>query len=261
VKVLALVLISAMSLFAQQSDDDFIGTTMYNAVAPLYEQGMSGQMIALCTATAFEKTETGYLFITAAHCVSVADGENADKQKFLFIGVEGDKDFRFVHADVKQVGVERAGEDFAVLDVATAEPFTVLPLGQDVTGHAADKVAAITIPDGFGKMVSLGYVMSPRVNRALFASDMNWVGSMALEMESAPGASGSAIVSLKQRAIVGFLVGSYWTGEVGMSPKISTQAIPVSRFKKFRAAGVSLIPAPKLFPNLKIEGGHEHGKH
>jgi hypothetical protein len=52
---------------------------------------------------------------------------------------------------------------------------------------------------------------------------------MLVEIGSAGGSSGSAIVSENQHAIVGFLVG-------GTNSTIGAIIIPVSRFKTFEAA-------------------------
>jgi S1-C subfamily serine protease len=202
----------------------------YSATALLYRQTESGGMEMTCTATAFEKSEKGYLFATASHCVGEADKlhERVEVVKTRFYLTFDEKaDKKFYPATLEMAGYQPKGDDFSIFSVETADEISIVPLGDEHQDEAGAEVLNIASPNGLGKQIFHGFISSLYVDRPVVEDDINWQGVMLLQIQSGPGSSGSAIVSAKQQAIIGFLVGHY--GE-------NTFVMPVSRFKTWRQA-------------------------
>lgn len=211
---------------------------VYRSVALLYSQDASGSMKMHCTATAYDKKDGGYVFATAAHCVGSDDttkerSANAANQSFFVTFDEADGKM-FYPAKVLGVGYQHRGDDFATFHVKTKEDWPTVPLGDEQKETVADGEGApilnVASPLGLGKQVFHGYISSLSLDRPIVEDDINWKGSMLLQISAGPGSSGSAIVSVRQRAIVGFLVGT-----IGGSNIV---AIQVSKFKTF-AEGIA----------------------
>jgi S1-C subfamily serine protease len=200
----------------------------YQSTALLYSQNDDGGMRMRCTATAFEKSKTGYLFVSAAHCVATDDTQHerveVERTRF-YITYDESGDKKFYPAKIVMVGYQHRGEDFSIFDVKTEEVWETTPLGDEGKEVVGSPLINVASPGGFGKQVFHGWVSSLFIDRPIVEGDINWTGTMFLQIESGPGSSGSALISVGQRAIVAFLVG-HASGNV--------IAMPVSRFKKFR---------------------------
>jgi S1-C subfamily serine protease len=219
--------ITLLLLLASIGGQDLV-KQVYSSTALLYRQTESGGMEMTCTATAFEKTAKGYLFATASHCVGEADKvhERVEVVKTRFYLTFDEKsDKKFYPATLEMAGYQPKGDDFSIFSVETNDPISIVPLGDEHLEEAGADVINIASPRGLGRQVFHGFISSLYVDRPVVEEDINWQGVMLLQIQSGPGSSGSAIVSVKQSAIVGFLVGVY--GE-------NTFVMPVSRFKAFR---------------------------
>ena len=63
---------------------------------------------------------------------------------------------------------------------------------------------------GLGKQLFVGYVSLPKLDRPpVDAGLVKWTDLMLIQIGGGPGSSGSAIISVDQQAIVGFLVGVF----------------------------------------------------
>lgn len=204
------------------------------AVALLYSQDESGGMKMHCTATAYKKVEGGYRFVSAAHCFGT---DNVEKEKSApttnvpyFITFDESKSIKkFYPAEVVFVGFQHRGEDFATLDVKTDESWSTIPLGDEKKEQEGDSFINVASPLGLGKQVMYGTISNMFLDRPVVEGDINWKGTLVLQITGVNGgSSGSALISDKQKAIVGFLV-----GQIGGSTIIG---IPVSRFKAVEAA-------------------------
>ena len=204
---------------------------VYASTALLYGQTQSGGMDMFCTVTAFEKNETGYLFVTASHCVGTSDQVHErveiTKTQFFITFDELKTDKKFYPAKVEMAGYQPVGDDFSILSIETKDDIPLVPLGDEKLEEAGLPVINVASPDGLGKQVFHGTISSLYVDRPVIEEDINWRGVMLLQIQSGPGSSGSAIVSVKQNQIIGFLVGHF--GD-------NTFVMPVSRFKTFRQA-------------------------
>jgi hypothetical protein len=260
IPVLALILFCAPKIRAQVPFEQ----TAYKATAILYGEDTSGSMHMKCTTTAYAKVPNGYLFVTASHCVSNQDtapdgGEKLSKlqnvqpvklmpdENYISFDEVGDK--QFMAAEVVAAGVQEEGNDFSILYVKTLRDISTISIGDESREVIGNPVINIAAPEGLGRQLMHGYISMPKMDRPVKQGSINWSGAMILQIGAGPGSSGSAILSLKQSAIVGFLVGTVDGNNV--------IAIPASRFKawsnlvrdkKYPAWPASMIPkdAPSL---------------
>jgi S1-C subfamily serine protease len=214
------------------------------SVVLLYEQDEAGGMTMLCTGTAYRKIDKGYRFVSAAHCVS---GDDDDEQSEIHFFVTADNHQKtFIPVTLIRAGDKDRGDDFSIFEAVTEEVFEVTPLGDESTLQAGDAVLDISGPHGLGKMTYFGYVTTVKVDRPqLDAHEVKWNNPMIVSIGGGPGSSGAAIVSLDQKAIVGFFVGEFSSGDSGGI------VVPVSQFKKFEGAVDAKTyikkPKPKSF--------------
>lgn len=234
-RILPLILATlALSALLAAAPPDTLSSRLRQAVALLYSQDESGSLQMRCTATAFEKHGGTYLFASAAHCVGSDRSERAADPSTtpFYITFDDAGEKTFFRAQAKMVGYQHKGDDFATFEVASKQTWPTIPLGDekkvDVEDRASAALLNVAAPLGLGKQMFRGFVSNVFLDRPIIQDDINWSGTMLLQISSGPGSSGSALVSEAQEAIVGFLVGT-----VGGSNVIG---IPVSRFKAFRKA-------------------------
>ena len=214
------------------------------AVALLYTEDLSGGMRMTCTATAYEKTAKGYRFVSASHCVSGATDAEQKQEKF-FLTSDGLSEKNFIPAKLIQAGDKNLGDDFSIYEVETDQKFNVIPLGDSSKLEAGDTMIDVAAPMGLGKQLFVGYVSLPKLDRPpVDAGLVKWTDLMLIQIGGGPGSSGSAIVSVDQQAIVGFLVGT-------SQMDIGKLCVPVSKFKAFLAkvASGKYVESPAPAPS------------
>ena len=217
---------------------------VYGSVVLLYAQDDSGNLKMRCTATAYRTLadvdnakkikpkviRQGYRFVTAAHCVS---GETDSEQKlgkyFVTLDTAGPK--TFIPAVLVEAGDKKKGDDFSIFDVVESDSkIPIVPLGTSDSVSLGENVINVAGPEGLGKQFFIGYVSEKHLDRPpLDAGDVQWTDVMLVSIGGGPGSSGSAIVSVAQKAIVGFLVGSKG-GQGGFI------VVPVKKFIDFEKA-------------------------
>lgn len=203
-----------------------------NAVGILYSQEFNGGMTMRCTMTAFEKTKDGYLFASAAHCIG-ADNQSKERSAahkdipfYMTFDEAGNK--TFYPAEPKAVGYQSRGDDFAIFEVKTDKTWPIIPIGTEKDEEEGNAIINVASPLGLGKQVFKGTISSLNLDRPIIQGDINWRGSIGLQIAAEGGSSGSAIISEKQEKIVAFLVGT-----AGGSTVI---AIPATKFTAFKKA-------------------------
>jgi len=225
--------VCSMSLLAQPATAKSFVEKARDATAILYSQSTSGGMRMHCTATVFEAHERdgkkGYLLVTAAHCVAV-DNLITSKVKVsgasFFISFDNEPKQVFHPVHVEGAGFQSRGDDFAVLHAYTDEEWEVLELGDVSSLKPMDEVLNVSAPAGLGLQVLKGHISLVSINRPVKTRGLNWQSAMLVNLSSGPGASGSAVVSVEQEKIIGFVVGG-----IGGNP--TTVVLPVSRFTLF----------------------------
>ena len=206
-------------------DVEYVNKVFYPATALLYSQDSEGGMRMRCTATAINKTEAGYIFVTAAHCGANDDTDHktvSPEKTFFYITPDQRDDKTFMKAEPIGAGYRHRGDDFMLFSVKTEQQFPIIKLGNDP--DALEPVVNIASPLGLGKQVFLGTISSSVLNRPVVEGDINWTDAVTVQLFGTDGgSSGSALVCLSQRAICAFVVGSV--------NKTTMIAMPVSRLK------------------------------
>ena len=226
------VLLLFSSSAKAESKKDFV-QQVYGSVVLLYGQTESGGMQMRCTATAYRIVEKDKVkktrFISAAHCVSGdSDEEQAQGKYFISLDSEGQK--TFIPAALVRAGDKKKGDDFSIFEVE-GDKFPIVPVGDSKALKVGDEVVDVSAPLGLGKIYFQGYVGNVHLDRPpLGAGEVQWTNVMIVEIGGGPGSSGSAVVSVEQKAIVAFVVGSFNGGNLGMI------AVPAEKFKAFEAA-------------------------
>jgi S1-C subfamily serine protease len=226
-----LLIASPLKAAPKESSNKQFVQQVYDSVVLLYGQTESGGMQMHCTATAYEQLadKSGYRFVSAAHCVSGKTDKEQKAQKY-YVTTDDAGSKTFLNATLIEAGDKSVGDDFSIFEVKTKLQFAVTPLGDSSVLTVGDRVINVASPFGLGKQYFEGYVSSTHLDRPpLDAGEVTWTDVMLVEVGSAGGSSGSAIVSEDQHAIVGFLVG-------GTSSTIGAICIPVDKFKAFKDA-------------------------
>lgn len=223
---LGLFLLFVVPVSAQnQQDIDYVNHVFYPATALLYAEDSQGGMHMRCTATAIEKTKTGYVFVTAAHCGAVDDEAHktvSPEKTFFYITADESADKDFMKAEPIGAGYRHRGDDFMLFEVKTEKNFPVVALGNDPV--VLESIVNVASPLGLGKQVFIGTVSKTRLDRPVVEDDINWTNAAMLQLFGTDGgSSGSAVVCLDQKAICAFVVGSV--------DKTTMIAMPVSRLK------------------------------
>ena len=235
-KKLLIAFVCSVLLLAQPAAAKSLSQKVRDATAILYSQSASGGMRMHCTATVFEAHDRdarkGYLLATAAHCVAV-DDLITSKVKVsgasFFVSFDNEEKQVFHPVHVEGAGFQSRGDDFAVLHAFTDEEWEVLELGDASILEPMDEVLNVSAPAGLGLQVMRGEIALVRINRPVKTWGLNWQSAMLVNLGSGPGSSGSAVVSIDQEKIVGFVVGG-----VGGNP--TTVVLTVNRFALFLQA-------------------------
>lgn len=206
---------------------------VYAAVALFYAQLEDGTFKQLCTATAFERSDKTYKFVTAAHCVAEDNvlHERVEVVRVRFLTTfdeEGEKGI--VPAKLLAVGYQHNGDDLAVFEVQLKKEIPIIPLAAK-NAIRGERIVNVASPLGLGKQLFRGYVSSSKLDRPMISekAGINWEGATLLDINVGPGSSGSAVVSPKQGGIVGILVGTIGS----QSSTFNVVAIPIEQFHKF----------------------------
>ena len=232
-KKLLITFVCSVLLSAQPAAAKSFTQKVRDATAILYSQTPAGGMRMHCTATVFEAYERdgkkGYLLATAAHCVAVDDlitSKVRNSGASFFISFDKGPNQVFHPLHIEGAGFQSRGDDFAVLHAYTDEEWEVLELGDASILEPMDEVLNVSAPAGLGLQVMKGQITLVSLNRPVKTRGLDWEFAMLVNLGSGPGSSGSAVVSIDQEKIVGFVVGC-----VGGNP--TTVVLTVNRFALF----------------------------
>ena len=232
--VLFIIFSPLQSFAADLSEEQLKENILPKATAAFHLKTLSSDYLSNCTATIFEKDDKVYRLITAAHCVAKDDEVHkqvkvASAKWFINFDDEGTK--LFAPAKVVAAGYQHRGDDFAVIEVEikALKGYTppLVPLANQPP-KLWEPVINIAFTYGLGKQGYGGHISLPKLDTPIEDDnkDINWQEVMLLQLEVGGGSSGSAVVSLKQKGIIGVIVGIV---------KGKAIAIPIERFKKFWA--------------------------
>lgn len=197
---------------------------------------ITGDELSACTVQAFERDDVAefYYFATAAHCVAI-DNTLKEKVRVLYKKVRLHADHSgtqtYIVATVAAAGYRTEGDDFAVLRVAFSDMKgfrpPVIPFAP-VRAETGETFVSFAMPGGAGLQFLPGWVSRSSIDVPLVVPerDINWEGGLFIHVPVAGGSSGSAIVSVERKAIIGILVGHVPFAD-------SAVALPSDRFLKF----------------------------
>lgn len=224
--LLAIVFI-ILPLGAIQAPKGFAGDLWNNTFA-LY--GTKGPVTHfLCTAEPIAKIDGGYRLLTAGHCVQETP---ADLQFSVAEKIGG------ARAPITLVKAFLSADlDFALFDLKTTKNYKVFALGDEKDLRIGDETINPNFADGLGKQLSFGTVAAMPLVKSEDCTSDGCVGNFIVQEYAGPGASGSAVLSVKTHKVVGILVFSFDGGQVGFGVE------PISLFAKFLAGPNQLHPA------------------
>jgi hypothetical protein len=201
-----------------QSKIEFINKVYAPATAVMYgKHGEKGKEFPLCTATAFKRTEDGFLFVSAAHCVN-----DVPKDGIVLLGDDQPDGKRFV-AEVVAYGDERDRFDFSVLKItAPSDAFTVMPLGNNPS-QIGEPIFSISSPGGVGRSYIAGYIAMTDIPKPTPVGDgVDWQHNILnFQGNEGPGSSGGTIVCENQMKVCAIVIGHTTGGQI---------AEPIERF-------------------------------
>ena len=211
---------------------------MYAATGRLYLENpeQPGEWRDICTIWNVAKTADGYEAVTASHCITLADRYTAEESaKTLHFKatynepIDGLTPPELNDIRIIAVGSDNTLEDFALIDVKTNQKLPVLKLGNSDDIKNGDKVLNCSVP--FGGPIKGIYdgIISATVLRLPDTPEFAGIGGTIVFQSAgpAPGSSGSAVLSVKQGAVIGVLVRD---GAIGVL------ADPVNLLKAFIAS-------------------------
>jgi hypothetical protein len=176
----------------------------------------------LCTAEPIEKIDGGYRLLTAGHCVQETP---AGLQFSVSEEIGGPK----TNVTLVKVRLE-SPIDFAIFDLKTTKDYTVFPLGNEADLQIGDATLNPSFALGLGKQLSPGVVSAaPLVASEGCTPADRCVNDFLVQEFAGPGASGSAVLSVKTHQVVGLLVWEFGQGNVGYGVE------PISLFSAFMA--------------------------
>lgn len=187
-------------------NEELFKTTKGSAWA-IYVRNVGG-MQAICSASAYETDESTTKLLTAGHCFL---GPDLKKTDFLVT-----QDHRnFVKATLTKSGLvarkmakltstdmdDYEGDDWAIVTASIGKQ-SVLPLGDSTKLVIGEDLLIVGLPFGMDFLAVQGIVGSTDLSLSTLA----WNHYYGANIYIAGGNSGSAVVSVKQRAIVGIVV-------------------------------------------------------
>lgn len=227
----------------------------YDAVYTLYTQKDDGGYDMHCTMTAFKSKPEGkkfrVRFVTAGHCVQklpqvvkiLFDAE--DIETSYFVSQDDSQDEKvYIRAKLIAKGNLSTGNDFAVFEALTSVNVPTVPVGVDPTSIFDEPVVNVADPMGIGLQVFDGKVTRLSLDRHTGPAGSDWYGDILVQMHGVNGgSSGSSMVCRKQRAICGFIIGSF--------DGTTMVAVPVSKFSKWYADVEN--PKPAILTPFKLK--------
>ncbi len=198
------LLVSAFSLAAT----DF--SKLNDSVVLLYKQTGNGSMRFVCSGTVFENVGAESRILTAAHCLmrEGSDGKPAYDRSPVYVTLDDPDEKVYVKTTEEGYGTTQSGNDVAILRAKLPRKVPAIQMGDESTEHPGSPVLYVGSPYGLGKLLVLGTICAVKVDRPIIdeARSMNLSGDMCLQVASAGGASGSAVVSQSTGKIIGVLV-------------------------------------------------------
>ena len=171
-------------------------------------QRSTGGMNAICSAGAYKTNATHTWLVSAGHCFLGQDLNRTD-----FLVTQDHKNF--VKARVYRLGLtpkkgadetsddmdKHSGKDWAIVEIDAGNQ-SVLPIGDSDALTLGEDLVIVGVPFGLDFLAVQGIVGS----KDLSLSKTVWNHAMGANVFIAGGNSGSAVISVKQKSIIGIIV-------------------------------------------------------
>lgn len=167
-----------------------------------------GGLKAVCSATAYSSSATETRLLTAGHCFVGSDPQRTDfmatQDHKTFVPatlVRNDLTLRKNARDNSSSLDDYKGHDYAIVSLKAGNQ-AVVPIGTSNKLTIGEDLVIVGLPFGFDFLAVQGIVGS----KDMSLSTLVWNHYMGANIYIAGGNSGSAVVSTKQKAIVGIVV-------------------------------------------------------
>lgn len=203
------VLTATSSMFAKNiAGPAGITRTAYDASYALYATSADRHFTEphfLCTVTAFEKYEDGYLFIGAGHCTVANPELPADMAYFVETDInQTPLPIQLIKAEMVETFTTATDHpfpiDYAIFYLKTTLKIPTIPLGTEEALAIGSPTVNVNFSEGETKYVSPGIVSS------LVSQTGTMKGFYGVQMFASHGASGSSIIDPRTKTIVGILI-------------------------------------------------------
>lgn len=165
----------------------------------------------LCTAFVFQKDATGYLLLSAGHCVD-------DTPIDATFGVAEQMGGTIQLVTVVSARL-KASDDYAIFHLDTSKIYPVLTLGDESTEYVGSAELNPNFAYGIVKQLAHGVISSQIIDKPAPHSDCSLcVGYFALQSFAGGGASGSPVISVTTHKVIGVLVLTLEGSGFGVEP-------------------------------------------
>lgn len=152
-----------------------------------------------CSGFAFEKVAGGYLFATAEHCL--------EDQMEIVVSFSPDEKGPYIPTETLAISDT---DDVAILMVHTSEKLNIVPVLDEQLSKPGTSIADISYILDSGKLVYFGELIQNRFEHiSIVNTEKRWTRTMPVNVPVAEGASGSPILDLKRKGVIGIMVGGY----------------------------------------------------
>lgn len=161
----------------------------------------------LCTATAIQKTATGYKLLTASHCVK---GDDLPEDLTFSVAEQAVDDISLTMPVTVDKALRNEKIDYAILNLKTTKKYPVIPLGDESELRIESRVYNVNFSEAIVKQNAMGVVSTDITpNHGADNHCSVCLDRFIVHIFYGAGASGSAVVSEKTHKIVGVLTGGF----------------------------------------------------
>ena len=182
----------------------------------------------ICSGFVFEKVVGGYLFATAGHC---AEGDNDNETDFSKKQISFQDDESKPYYEATLVGRSNI-TDIAVYFVETDLNIELIPVGNQNDSKPGATILNTSYMLDAGKLTYYGRLVRPSfAHKSPLDIVKDWTNDMPININSAPGASGSPIIDEERGVIIGILVGGFTYPEDISEITIAIQATELTKYR------------------------------
>lgn len=181
---------------------------LYDATYALYATSAAGGVTVprfLCTVTAYQHLKGGYLFIGAGHCTPANPDLQADMTFFIEHGIDTPpQPVELIKAVLQNETFDSMPVaqpiDYALFYLPTQAQWGTIDLGDESSLRIGSKTINVNFSLGLAKYLAPGIVSS------YTARSGESLGFFGVQMFMTHGASGSSVVDVKTKKIVGLVI-------------------------------------------------------